>query len=493
MGYRIGLWEVVSPIASGNWGSVYAARRALDDTPGGGEADSSPDRVALKFVATNTLGPSRSRQWRELARHEAEFSRNTAHDRLIQVLETLVVIDEERPELDGTVVLVMELAAGSLQKKLDVLTDGEPLADAARVIAQICEGLAYLHTEGWVHGDLKPANVLTMPDGSVRLADFGLVSRVDGTHGYAPPFGSPDYLPPERWQDGIGERGVPVRPTADVWALGVTAHQILTGGALPFPGATPGARAAALQEYACGNAPLRLHPALDATGRDFVTLCLARDHASRSRATVDRLLSLARELSPTPVRRRRPSPGRLAVSAMSAAVVLAVAGTTGGWWWVAGRDAGVGRRAGPIARIVVYNIEKPCRTMAKRLRPCSMGLALDPYKKYKSGNVSSHRIWHGDVLEADCVAYEGDRVADETGVGTTRWYRVKVAEEPSGHAWFPAVRTRQEPTTLPTCGTNALPSDGSTRTTERGEARGAPAAKPSWSRHNGSVLSLSAV
>ncbi|MFE0349494.1 serine/threonine-protein kinase [Streptomyces griseoluteus] len=448
---------MVSPLASGNWGSVYIARLASDEKPDGMTAGSPPDEVALKFVMTNAFGPRRSREWRELAEREAEFSQNAAHDRLISVLQTLVVTDEERPDLDGAVVLVMERATGSLQERLDAATDGEPLADADRVITQICEGLAHLHAEGWVHADLKPANVLIMPDGSVRLADFGLVSRVDGTHGYAPPLGSPDYLPPERWREGISERGVPVRSTADIWALGITVHQILTGGSLPFLGATAGARAAAVQEYACGRAPLRLHPALDATGRDFVSRCLARDHTSRSSATADRLLALARASSPVLAERRRTALGRLAVSVVTAAAVLAVAGTTGGWWWLAVQDPGNEAKAGPTKRITVYNIETPCRKQTERLRTCSMGLALNPYKKYKSGNVSEHRIWHGDVLEADCVAYEGDRVADETGVGTTRWYRVKVAEEPSGHAWFPAVRTRNEPTALPTCGSDASP------------------------------------
>ncbi|MGW4048505.1 serine/threonine-protein kinase [Streptomyces sp. NPDC004721] len=450
MGYRVGPWEVVSPLASGNWGSVYAARRASDTEPGGGTAGSPPAEVALKFVATNALGPGRSRQLQELARREAEFSRNADHSRLIQVLETLAVTDEERPELDGAVVLVMERAAGSLQDRLDAATDAEPLTDATRVITQICEGLAHLHTEGWVHGDLKPANVLIMPDGSVRLADFGLVSRVHGTHGYAPPFGSPDYLPPERWQEGLGERGVPVRSTADIWALGVTVHQILTGGALPFPGSTAGARTAAAQEYASGRAPLRLHPALDAAGQDFVTRCLARDHADRSSATADQLLLLARKLSDAVTRHRRTRPWRRTVFAGVATAILA-AGTAGGWWWFFGAGGGNPANADTTARITIYNIEAPCRKQTERLRACSLGLALDPHKKYQAGNVSERRIWHGDVLQAECVVYDGDWVADETGVGTARWYRVRVTEEPSGYAWFPAVRTRHEPTSLPTC------------------------------------------
>ncbi|MEU3169650.1 hypothetical protein [Streptosporangium sp. NPDC006930] len=50
-----------------------------------------------------------------------------------------------------------------------------------------------------MHGDLKPNNVLMMADGSIRLADFGLTAEIDGTHGYLPPMGSVDHVPPERW------------------------------------------------------------------------------------------------------------------------------------------------------------------------------------------------------------------------------------------------------------------------------------------------------
>jgi serine/threonine-protein kinase len=442
VGYRVGSWKVTAPIATGNWGSVYAARRTAPQ-----EAE-VPQEAALKFVATRALGPGRSRQLHELAQREVDFSRNTAHPRLVAVLDTLVVEDAARPELDGAVVLVMERAAGNLQDLLDAASGSAPLAEAGRMIGEICDGLDYLHAAGWVHGDLKPANILIMPDDSVRLADFGLVSRVDGTHGYAPPLGSPDYLPPERWSDGLGDNGVAVRPTADIWALGVTAHQIRTGGCLPFTGATAGARTASVQEYASGRTPLRLHAGLDDSWRDFVARCLAPDHAARSAIPIGELAAQARELSDSSATdRRRRRPRRVALAAAAATVLLAV-GAGSGWWWLAHDRHSAGDTA---ARITVYNIEAPCRKQAERLRACSLGLSLDPWKKYAAGNVSEHRIWHGDVLAADCVIYDGDWVADETGVGTSRWYRVRVAEEKSGYAWFPAVRTRKEPTGLPTC------------------------------------------
>ncbi|MDH2427594.1 helix-turn-helix transcriptional regulator [Sphaerisporangium sp. TRM90804] len=106
--------------------------------------------------------------------------------------------------------------------------------------------------------------------------------------------------------------------------------------------------------------------------------------------------------------------------------------------------------ARPSADVRVYNIEGACRASEKRVPACSMGLARDPYLKYDAANVVSHRVWHDDVLSADCVLFEGDHVEDETGVGTTRWLRVRLDTVPGGTAWLPAVRTHDNPS-LPVC------------------------------------------
>lgn len=108
------------------------------------------------------------------------------------------------------------------------------------------------------------------------------------------------------------------------------------------------------------------------------------------------------------------------------------------------------RPSGATAPVRVYNIEGNCKNRTDRFAACSMGLAINPRLKYQAGNVVSHRIWHGDVLAADCVLYDGDRVEDETGVGTTRWFRVRLNDVPGGYAWLPAVRTHDNPK-LPTC------------------------------------------
>ncbi|OUD01178.1 serine/threonine protein kinase [Streptomyces swartbergensis] len=269
-GYRVGVWEVREPLATGAFGSVYAARRT-------GESTELPRTAALKFLPTGTATPRRLTHLRELIEREIELYRRLKHPRLVRMYETLTVDDPDRPELDGATVLVLERAKGSLSALLAATP--RPEAGPA-LLAQICEGLAQLHGAGWVHGDLKPANVLLMDDGSVRLADFNMAAELEGTHAYTPAFSTPDYTPPELLWTEIGERGRRIRPSADVWAFGVLAHLVLTDS-FPLPGATPAARRDAAATYARGTDELRLSPELPDDWRRIISACLTRTHQDR--------------------------------------------------------------------------------------------------------------------------------------------------------------------------------------------------------------------
>ncbi|MGK9460771.1 protein kinase domain-containing protein [Streptomyces sp. G6] len=270
-GYRVGDWEVRAPIATGAFGSVYEARRVGDDGAG------LPRTAALKFLPTGTGTPRQLTHLRELVEREVELHRRLRRPRLVRMYETLVVDDPARPALDGATVLVLEKAEGSLSA---LLSAAPRPADGTALVAGICEGLAQLHRAGWVHGDLKPANVLLMKDGSVRLADFNMAAELEGTHAYTPAFSTPDYTPPELLWSEIGERGRRIRPSADVWAFGVLAHLVLTGS-FPLPGGTPAARRDAAAAYARGTEELRLSPELPEAWREVVRACLTRTHAER--------------------------------------------------------------------------------------------------------------------------------------------------------------------------------------------------------------------
>ncbi|MFG2232968.1 serine/threonine-protein kinase [Streptomyces sp. NPDC048723] len=277
-GYRVGPWVVGHLLGAGAFGSVYAALRAAPE-PG------LPGRAALKVLPTGTRTPRQLRHLVELAERETEVLRRVRTPRLIRLYEVLTVDDPGRPELDGATVLVLEEAKGSLDA---LLADGVPRTGPA-LLAQVCEGLDQLHRAGWVHGDLKPGNVLLMADGTARLGDFNMAAELEGTHAYSPAFATPDYTPPDLLWSEVGERGTKIRPTADIWAFGVLAHVVLTG-ALPLPGGTPAARRDAALRYARGEDELRLSPELPEHWRDIVRDCLARRHEDRAAHSAASLL-----------------------------------------------------------------------------------------------------------------------------------------------------------------------------------------------------------
>ncbi|MBD0737193.1 serine/threonine-protein kinase [Streptomyces sp. CBMA29] len=334
-GYRVGDWTVTGLIGSGSWGSVYTAEGA-PDSPRAGQ------RAALKFLGTGLLAPGQRAEVDELVTKEVRFSLAARHPHLIRTYEALPVTDQDRPALDGSIALAMDRAERNVQ---DLLADAPsaPVPDAVRILRGAASGLAHLHGEGWLHGDLKPANILLGPEGEVWLADFGLTTELDGTHAYVPPMGTLDHLPPEWWSERTGSLGTAVRPTADIWAFGVVAHQVLSGGQHPFPGAGARARALAAQAYARGRAPLRLDPALPAGWRQLIADCLAPDHAARSALTAAKLAERVEECAasgdtrPSGASRRGP---RTAVLVTALVVVLAAAGTTTGVLLAGGDGAG---------------------------------------------------------------------------------------------------------------------------------------------------------
>ncbi|MFG2349321.1 protein kinase domain-containing protein [Streptomyces phaeochromogenes] len=354
----MGLWEVREPLASGAFGSVYAARRAGDGGgSGGGGGDEAgarakkkagkgageraaektvadsvvvggagplPRHAALKFLPTGTRTPRQLHHLRELADREQELLKRLRSPRLIRMYQALTVDDPEHPELDGATVLVLERAEGSMDALLD--RSATPGGGPA-LLAQVCEGLHQLHHAGWVHGDLKPANILLMKDGSARLGDFNLAAELEGTHAYSPAFSTPDYTPPELLWAEIGERGQQIRPTADIWAFGVLAHLVLTGF-LPLPGGTAEARRDAVVRYARGTDELRLSPQLPDAWREIITDCLAPTHAERAPHDAASLLRRVEQAAGTARSARLPRlrPRRWRRPVLAAALAVAVLG-----------------------------------------------------------------------------------------------------------------------------------------------------------------------
>jgi hypothetical protein len=139
-----------------------------------------------------------------------------------------------------------------------------------------------------------------------------------------------------------------------------------------------------------------------------------------------------------PRRRFRPAPRRWPTMVVAAAAVIGIAGGAG-FTAYAMKDRKP--QAGPAAgttdvRITVFNAERPCQAL--RTIECSLGVLSDPYTPSAQKVVG--RVWHGDQVTALCTVADGKRVADETGVTSIRWYRIRTADGVVGYV--PGVRFR---------------------------------------------------
>ncbi|MGQ0629012.1 MAG: protein kinase domain-containing protein [Phycisphaerales bacterium] len=117
-----------------------------------------------------------------------------------------------------------------------IVAGGIDAREGAKIGLKVAEALATLHRAGWVHRDVKPANIALMED-RVAFIDFGAAERI-GTKGRnddRAPEGTITYLAPEVLQEvAVGGSGVPLRFSHDRFALGCTLYQLLTGGSHPF-------------------------------------------------------------------------------------------------------------------------------------------------------------------------------------------------------------------------------------------------------------------
>ena len=135
-------------------------------------------------------------------------------------------------------------------------------------MGQAALALGAAHEAGVVHRDVKPANILVMPDGTVKLTDFGIARAVDGS-GHTQTgevLGTPHYLSPEQ---ALGEAAT---GASDLYALGIVAHEMLTGRR-PFDKGTPVATALAQVNDRPPPLPPHVPPGL----RSLIEQCLEKD------------------------------------------------------------------------------------------------------------------------------------------------------------------------------------------------------------------------
>jgi eukaryotic-like serine/threonine-protein kinase len=210
---------------------VLGGRYILGDRiASGGMADvwAATDDTLKRDVAVKVMRPDTD--------HEAVFAQRFRDEALhaASLLHTNIATVFDYGEDDGLAFLVMERVEG---RPLSQVIREEGPQDADRVtsvIGQAAMALGVAHEARVVHRDVKPGNIMLRPDGLVKLTDFGIARAIDASgHTRAGDLlGTPNYLSPEQ------ALGRPATGASDLYALGVVAHEMLSGSR-PFDKGTP--------------------------------------------------------------------------------------------------------------------------------------------------------------------------------------------------------------------------------------------------------------
>ncbi|WP_295699179.1 serine/threonine-protein kinase [Lapillicoccus sp.] len=254
----------MNPVEGLTLGSRYTLTERIA-VGGMGEVWKARDSVLGRVVAVKVMRPHAAEEpafadrFRDEARHTASLS----HPNIATVYDY--------GEDDGAAYLVMELVDG--QPLSELIARGPFAPDRVRsIVGQAALALAAAHAQGVVHRDVKPANILITSDGRVKLTDFGIASAGESASytRTGEVLGTPHYLSPEQ---AVGRAAT---GSSDLYALGIVAHEMLTG-TKPFDGGS--AVATALSQV--NDPPPPLPDTVPADLRRLVMSCLDKDPARR--------------------------------------------------------------------------------------------------------------------------------------------------------------------------------------------------------------------
>ena len=176
--------------------------------------------VAVKMIREDVMkNPLNFRRFE----NEATIAASLRHINIVQVFDHGTI--EDRPYI------INEYISGQTLKDVLDLNNKLSMQEAVSVMIQLANALQYAHARGVIHRDVKPQNLFIMPDGLIKLGDFGIAEseNVVNEEGTKDIIGSVQYLAPEI------STGKPASPQSDIYAAGVTFFELITGH-VPFDG-----------------------------------------------------------------------------------------------------------------------------------------------------------------------------------------------------------------------------------------------------------------
>ena len=186
------------------------------------------DKQLQRTVAIKTLKPVYVEQEKfvERFKREAQTAANLNHPNIVQIF-VFGIGDEP--------FFVMEYIEGSTLTSIISKKKTLSISDILFIGAQVSSGLQAAHSQGLVHRDIKPGNIMITPQGKVKVTDFGIVSLQNDESDITKTgsiLGTASYISPEQAQ------GKPVSKESDLYSLGTVLYELITGRP-PFEGETP--------------------------------------------------------------------------------------------------------------------------------------------------------------------------------------------------------------------------------------------------------------
>ncbi|SNR41051.1 serine/threonine-protein kinase [Actinomadura mexicana] len=243
-------YRLLERLAIGGMGEVWRASDAL-----------SGRLVAVKLLRLEMGSDMRARGRFE---SEARFAAELRHPGIARAFDY--------GEQAGRTFLVMELVPGEPLDEILARDGGLPLEAVLDLVVQAARALAVAHAAGIVHRDVKPANLMVAPDGTLKITDFGIARRLAAASQTQTGMvmGTAHYISPEQAQ------GLELSPAADLYSLGAVAYECLTG-APPFDG--PTAVEVALKHVR--DAPAELPGRVPESARELVMEMLSKEPRDR--------------------------------------------------------------------------------------------------------------------------------------------------------------------------------------------------------------------
>jgi len=214
-GKQVGPYQVMTPLGKGGMGMVYQAYQT------------GVDRViALKILPQRF---SKSDEFVQRFKREGRIIARLQHPYILPVFDY--------GEADNYIYIAMPFIKGHTLANVLTASFPIPLPQIENYINQVGDALDYAHTQGIIHRDVKPSNILIDEQDNCLLMDFGIARRIEGDDKLTKTgnvIGTPAYMSPEQGQ------GLSLDGRSDIYALGVILYEMITGQP-PFEAETPAA------------------------------------------------------------------------------------------------------------------------------------------------------------------------------------------------------------------------------------------------------------